>query len=92
MQLTVNDLRVELEELKKRVEVLESLIIEEEASEEDMAVINEYEKKRAAGEIELLSFDDALMELGIDEAEIRKEIHQGVKSLTAPPKSGFSRI
>jgi uncharacterized protein YjiS (DUF1127 family) len=79
MQLTVKDLYLELEALKKRVEVLESLIIEEESSEEEMEAINEYERKREAGELELLSFDDALKELGIDEAEIRKELYKGVK-------------
>jgi hypothetical protein len=79
MQLTVKDLHLELEALKRRVEVLESLIIEEEASEEELEVINEYERKKEAGELELFSFDDALKELGIDEAEIRKELHKGVK-------------
>lgn len=79
MQLTLEKLYGELEKLKKRIEFLESVLIEEEASEEEVRAIEEYQIKKEAGELEFISFDDALKELGIDEAEIREEIHKKSK-------------
>ena len=76
MQLTLEKLYGELEKLKKRIEFHEAMLIEEEASEEEVRAIEEYQIKKEAGELELISFDDALKELGIDEAEIREEIHK----------------
>jgi mRNA-degrading endonuclease RelE of RelBE toxin-antitoxin system len=81
MQLTLEKLYGELEKLKKRIEFLESVLIEEEASEEEVRAIEEYQIKKEAGELEFISFDDALKELGIDEAEIREEIHKKSKKL-----------
>jgi hypothetical protein len=76
MQRTVKKLYGDLEKLKKRVEFLESMLIEDEASEEEVRAIEEYQLKKEAGELEFISFVDALKELSIDEAEIREEIHK----------------
>jgi len=72
---TIEQLAKDLEQLRKRVEYLESQLL----TKEDIVVIEEFLKRRERGELELLSFDEALKELGIDEAEIRKEISEKIE-------------
>ncbi|ADC66571.1 conserved hypothetical protein [Ferroglobus placidus DSM 10642] len=69
-KITLEQLAKDLEQLKKRVEYLESQLL----TKQDIIEIEEFLRKKDRGELELFSFDEALKELGIDEAEIRKEI------------------
>ncbi len=68
-KITLEQLAKELEQLKRRVEYLESQLL----TKQDIIEIEEFLRKNR-GELELLSFDEALKELGMDEAEVRKEI------------------
>ncbi len=65
----LEQLAEELEQLKRRVKYLESQLL----TKQDIIEIEEFLRKNR-GELELLSFDEALKELGIDEAEVRKEL------------------
>ena len=69
-KVTLEQLAKDLELLKKRVEYLESQLL----TKQDIIEIEEFLRKKERGKLELLSFDEALEELGIDEAEVRKEI------------------
>lgn len=62
------------------MESLESVLIEEEASEGEVRAMEEYQIKKEAGELEFISFDDALKELSIDEAEISPLPHPTSKT------------
>ena len=66
---TVEQLFRELEILKRRVEYIESQLL----TKEDIVEIEVFLRKKEQGRLELLSFDEVLGELGIDEAEIREE-------------------
>ena len=68
--ITLEKLAKDIEHLKKRIEYLESQIL----TKQDIMEIEDFLQRRERGELELLSFDEALKELGIDESEIRKEI------------------
>ena len=70
MPISIEDLVKEVEELKKRVEYLESQIL----TREDILVIEDFLRRKEKEELELLSIDEAMKELGIDESEIREEI------------------
>jgi len=69
-KITLEQLAKDLEQLKRRVEYLESQLL----TKQDIIEIEEFLRKKDRGELELLSFEEALKELGIDEAEVRKEI------------------
>ena len=69
-KVTLEQLAKDLELLKRRVEYLESQLL----TKQDIIEIEEFLRKKDRGELELLSFEEALKELGIDEAEVRKEI------------------
>ncbi len=68
--ITLEKLAKDIEQLKRRIEYLESQIL----TKQDIAEIEDFLQRKERGELELLSFDEALKELGIDESEIRKEI------------------
>ncbi len=68
--ITLEKLAKDIELLKKRIEYLESQIL----TKQDIMEIEDFLRRKERGELELLSFDEALKELGIDESEIRKEI------------------
>ncbi len=68
--ITLEKLAKDIEHLKKRIEYLESQIL----TKQDIMEIEDFLQRKERGELELLSFDEALKELGIDESEIRKEI------------------
>ena len=68
-KITLEQLAKELEQLKRRVEYLESQLL----TKQDIIEIEKFLRKNR-GEFELLSFDEALKEIGMDEAEVRKEI------------------
>jgi len=68
--ITLDKLAKDIEHLKKRIEYLESQIL----TKQDIMEIEDFLQRKERGELELLSFDEALKELGIDESEIRKEI------------------
>ena len=70
MPISIEELAKEVEELKKRVEYLESQIL----TKEDILVIEDFLRRKEKGELELLSINEAMKELGIDESEIREEI------------------
>jgi uncharacterized protein YjiS (DUF1127 family) len=70
MELTLKKLAKEVEELKKRIDYLESTIL----TKEDIEAIQDFFKRREEKRLELLSIGNAIKELGIDEAEIREEI------------------
>jgi len=74
-KITVEQLAKDIEELKKRVEYLESQLL----TKQDIIEIEEFLKRKEQGKLELLTFDEALKELGIDETEIRKEISKETK-------------
>lgn len=74
-KITVEQLAKDVEELKKRVEYLESQLL----TKRDIIEIEEFLKRKEQGKLELLPFDEALKELGIDETEIRKEISKETK-------------
>ena len=74
-KITVEQLAKDVEELKKRVEYLESQLL----TKRDIIEIEEFLKRKEQGKLELLTFDEALKELGIDETEIRKEISKETK-------------
>ena len=74
-KITVEQLAKDIEELKKRVEYLESQLL----TKQDIIEIEEFLKRKEQGKLELLPFDDVLKELGIDETEIRKEISKETK-------------
>ncbi len=74
-KITVEQLAKDVEELKKRVEYLESQLL----TKRDIIEIEEFLKRKEQGKLELLPFDDVLKELGIDETEIRKEISKETK-------------
>ena len=65
-KITLEQLAKDLEQLKRRVEYLESQLL----TKQDIIEIEEFLRKNR-GELELLSFDEALKELGIDEVEGR---------------------
>lgn len=75
VKITVEQLAKDIEELKKRVEYLESQLL----TKQDIIEIEEFLKRKEQGKLELLTFDEALKELGIDETEIRKEISKETK-------------
>ena len=68
-KITLEQLAKDLEQLKRRAECLESQLL----TKRDIIEIEEFIRRRDRERLELLSFDEALKELGIDEAEIRKE-------------------
>lgn len=68
--ITLEKLAKDIEHLKKRIEYLESQIL----TKQDIMEIEDFLQRRKKEELELLSFDEVLRELGIDESEIRKEI------------------
>lgn len=70
MEITVEKLAKEIEDLKQRLDLLESIIV----TKDDVEAIVDFLERKKKGELELLSIDDAMKELGIDEAEIREEI------------------
>ena len=70
MPISIEELAKEVEELKKRVEYLESQIL----TREDILIIEDFLRRMEKGELELLSIDEAMKELGIDESEIGEEI------------------
>ncbi len=70
--ITLEKLAKDIEYLKKRIEYLESQIL----TKQDIMEIEVFLQKKERGELELLSFNEALKELGIDEYEIRKEISE----------------
>ena len=74
-KITVEQLAKDIEELKKRVEYLESQLL----TKQDIIEIEEFLKRKEQGKLELLTFDEVLKELGIDETEIRKEISKETK-------------
>ena len=75
MPKTVEQLAKDLEQLKRRVEYLESQLL----TKEDIIEIEEFLKRKEQGKLELLSFDEVLKELDIDESEIRKEISEKIE-------------
>ena len=68
--ITLEKLARDIEQLRKRIEYLESQIL----TKQDIMEIEDFLRRKERGELELLSFDEALKEPGIDESEIRKEI------------------
>ena len=68
--ITLEKLAKDIELLKKRIEYLESQIL----TKQDIMEIEDFLRRKERGKLELLSFDEALKNLGIDESEIRKEI------------------
>ncbi|MBO8182844.1 MAG: hypothetical protein H0Z28_08645 [Archaeoglobus sp.] len=73
--VTLEELAKEVEKLKKKIDHLEMQML----TKEDIIEIESFLVRMKKGELELLDFDEALKELGINENEIREEISKEIE-------------
>ncbi|MFQ6118609.1 MAG: hypothetical protein ACE5KE_01840 [Methanosarcinales archaeon] len=70
MEISLEKVYEDLEVLKRRVNYLESIVL----TKEDIEAIEDFMRRKKSGELEVISLNDAMKELGINESELRQEI------------------
>lgn len=70
MEISLEKVYEDIEILKRRVDYLESIVL----TKEDIESIEDFMTRKKSGELEVISLNDAMKELGINESELRQEI------------------